>query len=209
METAGKSSGKEDPSLWEQIHQRIKELEDKQELEYSGDELKDLWYRRALELSVVPEHELRVDHKEKHVIFKLDSDRYGVPINLVHEIQRIGDITPIDTAPEFVVGVINLRGNILSIVDMRIFFGLEGVTQGEKSRVLVAQEGGMRIGILVDQVDEIGEVSPDEVKPPLSTARGIAEEYIRGIVAHKRSMLILVDLAKILKNPRLVVDEVV
>jgi purine-binding chemotaxis protein CheW len=196
-----------DRHIWEKIYQRIEMLTEEMEGELTEEDLRDLWYRRALELSRFSGPGLETDRKRKVVVFRLGSDRYGVSLDRVREIQRAGRITPVPTAPDFVVGVMNLRGNILSIIDIRIFFGLPKVTVSEKTRILVVEGEGLKIGILVEQVDEIHAIDEADVKPPLSLNKAIVEDYIKGIATHRGEMLIMVDLGKILRNPRLVVEE--
>jgi purine-binding chemotaxis protein CheW len=196
-----------DSGIWEKIHQRIEMLSEEMDGTLTEEDLRDLWYRRALELSRLSGPGQESDRKLKVVVFRLGSDRYGVNLDMVREIQRAGRITPVPTAPDFVVGVMNLRGNILSVVDIRIFSGLPKVTVSERTRILVVEGEGLRIGILVEQVDEINAVDEADVKPPLSLNKTIAEDYVKGIVTHRGEMLILLDLGKILGNPRLVVEE--
>ncbi len=192
--------------LWDEIHRRVESLTQSSE-EMTETELEDLWYRRALELSRAPDGEGERADLLKLVTFRLGADRYGVEIGMVREIQRAGNITAVPTVPEFVVGVMNLRGNILSVVDIRVFFGLPAVTLRESTRILVVEGSGVRLGIVVERVDEISDVRGETIKPPLSLDKGITDDYIRGIVTHRGEMLIVVDLEKILSNPRLVVEE--
>ena len=144
-----------DRHIWEKIHQRIGMLTEEMDGELTEEDLRDLWYRRALELSRLSGPGQESDQKMKVVIFRLGSDRYGVSLDQVREIQRAGRITLVPTAPDFVVGVMNLRGSILSVVDIRIFFGLPKVTVSERTRIVVVEGEGLRIGILVEQVDEM------------------------------------------------------
>lgn len=193
--------------LWEKIHARIEALAESKEGEMTADELTDLWYRRALELSRVPDEAEQQGDFMKLVTFKLDRDRYGVAIDMVREIQRAEGVTTVPTAPDFVVGVMNLRGSILSIVDIRIFFGLPPVTIGPAARILLVESDELRVGLLVEHVNEIAQINTADIQPPLSPGEGITEDYIRGIVKHRGEMLIVVDLKKILENPRLLVEE--
>lgn len=199
--------GSFDEGIWREIHGRIEALSREFSGEISQEELKDLWYRRALELSRSQDLKTEESGTLKMVTFRLGSDRYGVSLAVVREIQRAGSITPVPTAPDFVSGVVNLRGNILSVIDIRVFFKLPGVVMGEKTRILVVEEGDLVVGVLVEKVDEIVDVSMEGVKPPLSLDKGITEDYIEGIATHRGEMLIIIDLEKILKNPRLVVEE--
>jgi purine-binding chemotaxis protein CheW len=202
---AGERSAYE--GIWQEIHGRIEALSHDLSGEITEEELHDLWYRRALELSRSQEARADAGGSLKMITFRLGSDRYGVSLEMVREIQRAGRITPVPTAPDFVSGVVNLRGNVLSVVDIRVFFSLPGVVMGEKTRILVVEDEGLIVGILVEKVDEIVDVSMEGVKPPLSLDKGITEDYIQGIATHRGEMLIIIDLEKILKNPRLVVEE--
>ncbi len=193
--------------IWREIHRRIEGLAQDLSGELTEEDLKDLWYRRALELSRIPDHERERGDLVKLVTFRLGSDRYGVDIETVSEIQRAVNITPVPTAPDFVVGVVNLRGNILSVIDIRTFFGLPAVEMAEKSRILVVEGAGLRIGVVVERVEEITQTGTDSLKPPLSLDKGITEDYVKGIVTLRGDMLIVVDMEKILSNPRLVVEE--
>jgi len=193
--------------IWEKIHRRIEALSQELDGEMTEEELRDLWYRRSLELSRAPLETGRDSDRLKLVTFRLGRDRYGVTIDMVREIQRAEGITGVPTAPDFVVGVTNLRGSILSVVDIRSFFGLPPVARGPKSRILVVEGGGLTVGLVVERVEEISDVKTTEIKPPLSFNKGIKEDYIRGIVTHRGEMLIVIDLKKILENPRLVVEE--
>lgn len=195
--------------LWREIRARIEELDRGLAAEGGGEELTAVWRRRALELSRVVERDLERSALLKLVVFRLGLDRYAVRIAVVREIQKVGKITPVSTAPPFVAGIINLRGVVLSVIDLRLFFGLEPVAVGEGARILVAEARGMSLGILVEQVEEIVDVPAREVKPPLASAKGIAEDYVAGIVAFGSGMVVLLDLEKVLRNPRIVVDEVV
>lgn len=203
-EAGGNSLGE---GTWQEIHGRIEALSREVSGEISEEDLHDLWYRRALELSRAQETRVDESGSLKMITFRLGSDRYGVSLSMVREIQRAGRITPVPTAPDFVSGVINLRGSILSVVDIRVFFNLPSVVMGEETRILVVEDEGLIVGILVERVDEIVDVSMEGVKPPLSLDKGITEDYIQGIATHRGEMLIIIDLERILKNPRLVVEE--
>ena len=132
-----------------------------------------------------------------------------MPITSVREILRVGHLTPVSTAPSFVLGVINLRGVIMTVLDLRVFFGLEPVPVGAEARIIIAEGGGMVVGVLVEQVEEIVDLPAAQVKPPLSPAKGLVEDYVVGIAAHGDQMVVLIDLEKVLRNPRIIVDEVV
>jgi purine-binding chemotaxis protein CheW len=195
--------------IWVEIRRRIEQLE---RTAAAGPELEDLpalWRQRAIELAGAPDRDREDGELLKLVILRLGPDRYGVPITGVREILRVGRITPVHTAPAFVRGVLNLRGVITTILDLRAFFGLEAGPVGEGARILIAEGAGMAVGLLVEQVEGIVDLPAAEVKPPLASAKGLAEDYVAGIAAPDGQMVVLVDLEKVLRNPRIVVDEVV
>jgi purine-binding chemotaxis protein CheW len=193
--------------VWKEMHEKIEALSGEMSASITEEELQDLWYRRALELSRSQADEKGESGGLKMITFRLGSDRYGVALDLVREIQRTGRITPVPTAPDFVTGIVNLRGSILSVIDIRVFFGLPAVVINEKTRILVVENKGLRLGILVERVDEITDIDVNGIKPPLSLDKGITEDYIKGIVTHGGDMFIIIDLERILKNPRLIVEE--
>jgi purine-binding chemotaxis protein CheW len=195
--------------LWVEIRRRIEALDSGTPAAEPQEDLAALWHRRAVELAEAPDRDSEVGEVHTLVVLRLDADRYAVPITSVREIQRVGAVTPVTTAPAFVRGVINLRGVILAVIDLRVFFGLEPGPVAEGSRILIADGGGMVVGILVDEVTEIVDVPATEVRPPLASSKGIAEDYIAGIAALGAQMVVLIDLDKVLRNPRIVVDEAV
>jgi purine-binding chemotaxis protein CheW len=195
--------------VWEEIRRRIALLERAVQTEPDPAELAALWRRRALELAAAPDRDREAGEVTTLVVFRLGDDRYAVPITAVREILRVGRVTPLSTAPAFVHGVINLRGVVLAVLDLRVFFGIEAGQAGGAARIVVAEGGGMSVGILVEQIEEIVDLPAAEVKPPLPSAKGLAEDYVAGIAAPGGRMIVLLDLDKVLRNPRIVVDEMV
>jgi purine-binding chemotaxis protein CheW len=195
--------------VWEEIRRRIAQLD---RLEAEGQPVEDLgalWRRRAFELAEAADRDREVGELLTLVLLRLGADRYAVPITSVREILRVGRMTPVSTAPAFVLGVVNLRGVIMTVLDLRVFFGLETGPVGAEARIVIAEGGGMVVGFLVEQVEEIVDLPAANVKPPLSPAKGLVEDYVVGIAAHRDQMVVLVDLEKVLSNPRIIVDEVV
>jgi purine-binding chemotaxis protein CheW len=196
-------------NLWGEIRRRIEQLDAGAGAAPAAEDLAALWRRRAMELAEAPDRDREAGEMLTLVVLRLGADRYAVPITSVREILRVGRFTPVGTAPAFVLGVINLRGVILTVLDLRVFFGLETGPVGDDARILVAEGGGMAVGILVEQVEEIVDLPAARVKPPLSPAKGLVEDYVVGIAAHGEQMVVLIDLEKVLRNPRIIVDEVV
>jgi len=195
--------------VWGEIRRRIEQFDRGTAAAPAPEDLAALWHRRAIELAEAPDRDREVGEVLTLILLRLGADRYAVPITSVREILKVGRLTPVSTAPAFVLGVINLRGVIMCVLDLRVFFGLEPGPVGAEARIIVAEGGGMVVGILVEQVEEIVDLPAALVKPPLSPPKGIAEDYVVGIAAHGERMAVLIDLEKVLGNPRIIVDEVV
>jgi purine-binding chemotaxis protein CheW len=108
----------------------------------------------------------RVDDDEQFVVFRLGGEEYGVPIDSVQEIVRVPDrLTRVPHAPDYVEGVINLRGNVLPVLDFRRLLGLEPVARSERQRVMVFVMAGLTTGFIVDAVSEVLKLSPTLIEP--------------------------------------------
>ena len=106
--------------------------------------------------------------EEQLVVFDLASEVYGVNIGAVREIIRIMDITRVPKTPEFVEGIINLRGKVIPVVDLRRRFSLPVSEENKENRIVVVDIGGQDIGVVVDAVTEVLRISSDLVEPPSS-----------------------------------------
>ena len=144
------------------------------------------------------------------VTFDLMGEEFGVPILDVREIILMSEVTPVPNAPEFVEGVINLRGQIIPIVDLRKRFNLEQKGEGTKNRIVVVEVGQNVLGLIVDGDSEVLRIPADFVKPaPALIAGGIGAEYIKGIAYYEERMIILVDLQKVFSSEEMdAMDEV-
>ncbi|MEE9285888.1 MAG: chemotaxis protein CheW [Dehalococcoidia bacterium] len=132
------------------------------------------------------------------VVFDLASEAYGVDINAVREIIRMQEITNVPRAAEFVEGVINLRGKVIPVVDLRRRFGL-AVAEGTKdNRIVVVEVGDHDIGIVVDAVTEVMRIPANSVEPPSAVITTDDSDYLMGIAKLEHSMIILLDLDRVL-----------
>ena len=132
------------------------------------------------------------------VVFSLGGEVYGVNINTVREIIRMQDITRVPNAPEFVEGIINLRGKVIPIVDLRRRFALDEAEQSENSRIVVVDIAGEDIGVTVDAVTEVLRIAGDSVEPTGDVIATDDSYYIEGIAKVGDSLIILLDLDKVL-----------
>ena len=138
--------------------------------------------------------------EEQLVVFDLAAETYGVDIGAVREIIRMQDITKVPGAPEFVEGIINLRGNVIPVLDLRKRFRLDVGTRDKDNRILVVDIGGQDIGVVVDAVTEVLRITADSVEPPSSVITTADSVYLLGIVKLEGRLVILLDLEKVLSE---------
>lgn len=138
------------------------------------------------------------------VVFTLGPENYAVESGYVREVYPLNSLTPLPGAPPFVLGLTNLRGEILSIVDVHAFFELPNQGLTDRSRVIVLRSHRMEFGILADSVAGTRRLSADDLHPPLPTLTGIREEYLKGVTGER---LIVLDAGRLLTSPSVIVNE--
>lgn len=132
------------------------------------------------------------------VVFELSSEYYGVDIHRVESIIKMQEITSVPHAPEFVDGVINLRGEVLPVVDLRCRFGLDSIDNTKDTRIVVVAIDDMKVGMVVDGVSEVLNINSAEIEPPSPMVTTVDSGFIEGIAKQEKRLVILVDLAKVL-----------
>ncbi len=136
--------------------------------------------------------------EQQLVVFGLAGEAYGVDIGTVREIIRMQDVTSVPHTPEFVSGVINLRGRITPVVDLRSRFGLPGQEITKDSRVVVVDIDGNDIGMIVDAVTEVLRISTAQIEPPPTVITTDGSDYIVGIARLDSQLVLLLDLTRVL-----------
>jgi purine-binding chemotaxis protein CheW len=135
--------------------------------------------------------------KDQHIIgFRVGRETYGVPITSVHEIVRVPQVTAVPDAPDYIEGVINLRGRIVSIIDLRKRLGVTAGT-GTKNRILVAESRGKLVGLVVDSASEVLKIPGSDVEPPPALLQG-GLNCITGVGKLSGRLIILLDLERLL-----------
>ncbi|GAB2894374.1 chemotaxis protein CheW [Uliginosibacterium flavum] len=145
----------------------------------------------------------------EYLSFSLGAEEYAVDILKVQEIRGYDAVTTIVNAPEFIKGVINLRGTIVPIVDMRIKFALGEVTYNEFTVVIVLNlAGGRVVGVVVDGVSEVMTLPPADIRavPPMGSV--VTTEYLTGLAAVGERMIILIDIEKLMNSPEMGLVEI-
>ena len=134
------------------------------------------------------------------VTFSLDEEEFGVDILKVQEIIRMMEVTKVPNSPEFVEGVINLRGKVIPVIDLRSRFGLDSHAYDKDTRIMVIDIKNMIVGFVVDAVSEVLRITADTVEPPPPVVAGIESDYISGVGKLKDRLLIMLDLDRLLSG---------
>lgn len=134
------------------------------------------------------------------VSFVIESEEFGVDILKVQEIIRTVDITRVPKSPEFVEGVINLRGKIVPVIDLRKRFGMPRKEMDNETRIIVVELVDKVVGFLVDKVKEVIRVEKSVIEPPPELTTNINSNYITGVAKLQDRLLILLDLNKVLSS---------
>lgn len=134
------------------------------------------------------------------VTFKLDSETYGINVMQVQEVLRYSEIAPVPGAPEYVIGIINLRGNVVTVIDTRSRFGLSSAEITDNTRVVIIESEKQVIGILVDSVTEVVYLKNSEIDLAPNVGNDESAKYIQGVSNRDDNLLILVDLNKLLSD---------
>ena len=134
------------------------------------------------------------------VVFDLDTEAYGVDIGAVREIIRLLQITRVPRAPEFIEGVVNLRGKVIPVLDLRTRFGMPRADRTEENRIVVVDVGGRDIGMVVDAVTEVSRIPASSIEPPSAVITTEDSGYITGIVKSDEKLIILLDIGRVITD---------
>jgi purine-binding chemotaxis protein CheW len=153
---------------------------------------------RPAEVKPVKGHALEV------IEFRLAKERYAIEHAFVREVVSLKELTPLPCTPAFIPGIMNLRGQILPLIDMKKFFDLPEVGITDLHMVIVVHAGDVELGILADSVAGVLSIPLDVIQPSLPTLTGIRSKYLKGVTDQ---LLVILDVSKILGDPKIVVDE--
>ena len=134
------------------------------------------------------------------VTFQLDRETYGINVMQVQEVLRYTEIAPVPGAPTYVLGIINLRGNVVTVIDTRMRFGLEPSEVTDQTRIVIIEAEQQVIGILVDSVAEVVYLRQSEIETAPNVGNEESAKFIQGVCNRDNELLILVDLNKLLSD---------
>jgi purine-binding chemotaxis protein CheW len=138
------------------------------------------------------------------ISFRVGDEEYGLDILRVKEVIRLRGITRLPRAPSFVKGIINLRGDVIPIIDLRDKFGLEHRDYTEMTRVIVVDLEGKLVGMVVDSASQVVRIPSDQIDPPPPIVGGLSAEFVKGVGKHGDRLVILLDIDRILTMEEIV-----
>ena len=138
--------------------------------------------------------------RELHIVgFQVGRETYGAPITSLHEIVRVPEITVVPDAPNYVEGVINLRGKIVSVIDLRKRFGEKSVSTSRRNRILVVENNGKLSGLIVDSASEVLKISASDVEPAANIFQEGGGNCVTGLGKYNGRLIVLLDMSKLLE----------
>lgn len=134
------------------------------------------------------------------VTFRLENEKYGINVMQVKEVLRVTEIAPVPGAPQYVLGIINLRGNVVTVIDTRQRFGLLSAEMDDSTRIVILEAEDLVVGILVDSVAEVVDLETSDIESAPNVGTDESAKFIQGVANHDDELLILVDLHKLLTD---------
>lgn len=135
---------------------------------------------------------------ESYVIMCVGGERYGVHVSQVQSVERLGEITPVPRTLSFIKGVIDLRGEVVPVIDLAERVGLKHAAQdAEEMRVVIAEVEDMVVGMIVDGVEDVVQLAPEAIEPPPAVVGGLEAVYLRGVANVGGDLLVLLNLDRV------------
>lgn len=136
--------------------------------------------------------------EKKIIVFQLDKEEYGIPVEQVQSIEKMQQITRVPRTKKFIKGVLNMRGVITPIADLRIRFGLDECHVSDQTRMIIVSLDEIEVGFIVDAANDVVDISVDDVEQPPEAAGSVPADYIIGVVKLNKRLITLLDLKTIL-----------
>jgi len=141
----------------------------------------------------------------KAIVFKLADESYGIEVDKVRTIERMSPVTRVPKTPPFVKGVINLRGNVVPVIDLRGRFGLPEVEPDDNTRIVIVNVADMEVGFIVDSANDVIDLTEDRIEDPPEIVGGVKAKYLRGVAKlDDGRLLVLLNLSEVLNKAEIV-----
>ena len=142
--------------------------------------------------------EKQTSENRKVIVFQLNHEEYAISVDQVGSIERMQPITRVPQTADFVKGVINLRGIVIPVIDLRTRFGIEEKEYGDTSRIIIFHLDDMEVGLIVDVANDIVDIPENIIEPPPEVVGAVHVDYIEGVAKLDDRLLILLNLQKVL-----------
>lgn len=194
------------PIDWSEVKQRLETARVAIERIWAptAEETKRVLEERARALTREPARAEATDEWIEVVEFTLAHERYAVASEHVREVYPLEELTPLPCTPSFVLGIVNLRGEILSVIDIKKFFDLPEKGLTDLNKVIVLESEDMVFGMVADAISGVRRILRADIQPPLPTLIGIREDYLQGVTAER---VVVLDAVKLLNDEKLIVNE--
>ncbi|EXX91308.1 chemotaxis protein CheW [Paenibacillus darwinianus] len=141
----------------------------------------------------------------KVIVFALANEHYGIEVDKVRTIERMMPITRVPKTPAFIKGVINLRGVVIPVIDLRGRFGLEQTEATENSRIIIVASNDLEVGFIVDSANDVIDIDSDAIDTPPEVVGGIRAKYLRGVAKlDEQRLLIMLNLVEVLNKDEII-----
>jgi purine-binding chemotaxis protein CheW len=192
---------------WAELHRRLdaSHAAVQRKLAPGREEKQKILRDRARSLAAAGKAEATSSHLPLEVVeFVLGPERYGIESSHIREIHPLSEFTPLPCTPSFVLGLVNVRGQILSIIDIKKLFDLPEKGLTDLNKVIIVRADHMELGILADAILGVRCIAREELHPALPTQTGIREEYLKGIT---KDPLVVLDVERILSDEKILVND--
>ncbi len=152
---------------------------------------------RAKALAKLPASQTKIEDGLELVEFLVAGDKYAVDSLSVREVYALRELTPLPCAPTFILGIVNVRGQILAVLDIRRLLDLTATGLTNASRIIVVEDNGSEVGLLADEILGVSRIQPDDLQSTLPTLTGIRGEYLKGVTDAR---VVVLDLSKIMAD---------
>lgn len=165
---------------------------------------RQILHARARALARPPEHTAVAEASLELLEFRLARESYALETRYVREVCPLKNLTPLPCTPPFVLGIVNVRGRILPVLDLKKFFDLPEQGLTDLHRIILVRGNDLELGLLADVIVGVRTIPMDSLQASLPTLTGIRTEYLKGVTSER---LVVLDLARILADPKIIVQE--
>jgi purine-binding chemotaxis protein CheW len=190
---------------WTEVHRRIGRLQQSINGNWQPDaeHIQTILHERARDLAAPLESESAAQQFVELIEFSLARERYGIASAFVREVYPLTHLTPVPCTPDFVLGIINVRGEIISVIDIRKFFALPAAGLTDLNKVIILHNSKMIFGVLADFIVDVRAIALTAIQPA-SNIGGIRADYLAGVTAEGMAVI---DTEKLLADKNIVIDE--